>query len=309
LHVLKGDFAKGASLIEESSGISDTTGVRLPPYAPVLLAALRGREMEAHDLMAASTRDLLHRGEGAGLTYLEWARANLSNGLGRYEEALAAALRAADDRHEFRFSSWVAMELVEAAVRGGNTEHAMKALKRLSEDVRASGGGWALGVEARSRALLAEGEAAESLYREAIERLRRTPLRVPVARAYLLYGEWLRRENRRVDSRVQLRAAHDPFTSIGMEAFAERARKELLATGEKARRRTVETRDDLTAQERQIAQLARDGLSNPEIGARLFLSPRTVEWHLRKVFGKLGIHYRQELANALPGSGSELTPA
>ena len=160
-----------------------------------------------------------------------------------------------------------------------------------------------------SRALLSEGETAEGLYREAIERLGRTRLRPELARAHLLYGEWLRRANRRVDARVQLRAAHDQLMSLGMEAFAERARRELLATGEKLRKRTVETRDELTAQERQIARLARDGLSNPEIGARLFLSPRTVEWHLGKVFTKLGVRSRRELANALPGSDSQLVPA
>jgi DNA-binding CsgD family transcriptional regulator len=168
---------------------------------------------------------------------------------------------------------------------------------------------WALGIRARSRALLSEGETAEGLYREGIERLGRTRLRPELARAHLLYGEWLRRGKRRVDARVQLRAAHDQFVTTGMEAFAERARGELQATGEKVRKRTVETRDELTSQERQIARLARDGLSNPEIGARLFLSPRTVEWHLRKVFSKLGIHSRRELATALPGSGSELVPA
>jgi len=164
-------------------------------------------------------------------------------------------------------------------------------------------------VEARSRALVNKGVAADELYREAIDRLSRTRLRPELARAHLLYGEWLRREGRRVDARAQLRTAHDQLTSIGMEGFAERARRELVATGERLRRRTVETRDDLTAQERQIADLARDGLSNPEIGTRLFLSPRTVEWHLRKVFGKLGIHRRRELAEALAGCDSELPPA
>ena len=168
---------------------------------------------------------------------------------------------------------------------------------------------WGRGIQARCRALVSEGESAERLHREAIERLARTRLRPELARAHLLYGEWLRRENRRVDARDQLRAAHDSSSSIGMEAFAERARKELQATGEKVRKRTVETRDDLTAQERQIARLAREGLSNPEIGARLFLSPRTVEWHLRNVFIKLEIHSRRELTNALPSSGSELITA
>ncbi|MGH2712585.1 MAG: LuxR C-terminal-related transcriptional regulator, partial [Thermoleophilaceae bacterium] len=182
-------------------------------------------------------------------------------------------------------------------------------VERLAETTRPAGTDWGLGVEARSRALVSEGPVAERLYMEAIERLRRTKLRADLARSHLLYGEWLRREHRRVDARAQLRAAHNHFTAMGMDAFAERARTELSATGEKARRRIVETRDELTSQERHIAQLARDGLSNPEIGARLFLSPRTVEWHLHKVFTKLGIRSRRELANALPSSESELAPA
>jgi DNA-binding CsgD family transcriptional regulator len=200
-------------------------------------------------------------------------------------------------------------ELVEAAARAGDMDLAADALKLLAETTQPCGTEFPLGIQARCRALLSDGVVADDLYREAIERLSRTRLRPELARAHLLYGEWLRRENRRVDARAQLQGALEQFTSIGMGGFAERARKELLATGEKARRRTVETRDDLTAQERQIAELARGGLSNPEIGARLFLSPRTVEWHLRKVFGKLGIHSRHELAGALAGSGSELVQA
>jgi DNA-binding CsgD family transcriptional regulator len=206
-------------------------------------------------------------------------------------------------------AAWALSELIEAATRTGDVEHARDALARLGEQTEASDADWALGIHAHSRALLSEGEAAERWYREAIDRLGRTRLRPHLARAHLLYGEWLRREKRRVDARAQLRAAHDLFETIGMEAFAERARGELLATGERVRKRTAETRDELTPQERQIARLARDGLSNPEIGAQLFLSPRTVEWHLRKVFTKLGIHSRRELANALPVSASEIVPA
>jgi ATP/maltotriose-dependent transcriptional regulator MalT len=198
-------------------------------------------------------------------------------------------------------------ELVEATARTGDTAVASDALARLVKMTR-SGTDWALGVEARSRALLSDGEAADHLYRMAIDRLGRTRLRPDLARAHLLYGEWLRRENRRVDAREQLRAAYDQFTSIGMEAFAERARMELLATGEKVRRRKVEARDELTAQEWQIARFAQDGLSNAEIGGRLFLSPRTIEWHLRKVFTKLGIHSRRELTSALHSSESESRP-
>jgi DNA-binding CsgD family transcriptional regulator len=183
------------------------------------------------------------------------------------------------------------------------------ALARLGEHTEGCDVDWARGVHARSQALLSDGDRAERLYREAIERLGRTRLRPELARSHLLHGEWLRREGRRVDARAELRRAHELFVAIGMEAFAERARGELLATGERVRRRTAETRDELTPQERQIARLARDGLSNPEIGARLFLSPRTVEWHLRKVFSKLGIRSRQELPRALPSSDSELVPA
>jgi DNA-binding CsgD family transcriptional regulator len=194
---------------------------------------------------------------------------------------------------------WALPELVEAAARMGDLEVARDALERLVETTQPSGTEFARAIEARSRALLSDSELAERLYQESIARFSRTPLRPELARARLLYGEWLRRENRRVDAREQLRTAHGQFAGIGMEAFAERARHELLATGERVRQRTVETRDDLTAQERQIAQLAREGLSNPEIAARLFLSPRTVEWHLRKVFSKLGIRSRRELAAAL----------
>jgi DNA-binding CsgD family transcriptional regulator len=199
-------------------------------------------------------------------------------------------------------SSWALPELIEAGIRCGKPELAADALERLAGRTNASDADWGLGIQARSRAPVSEGDQAERSYREAIERLGRTRLRPELARAHLLYGEWLRREGRRVDARAQLRTAYEWFTAIGMEAFGERARTELLATGEKVRKRTAETRDDLTDQERQIARLARDGLTNPEIGARLFISPRTVEWHLRKVFEKLGIHSRRELRNALTDS-------
>ena len=237
---------------------------------------------------------------------LNRATAVLGNGLGRYDEALKAAQLGAAYPPDMHMSSWALSELVEAAARCG----------RPKRPPTRSGGSprWRahaaptgfLGVEARARALVADPAGADQLYRQAIERLRCTRFRTELARAQLLYGEWLRREGRRIDARIQLRAAYDEFTTIGMEAFAERARIELAATGEKVRKRTVETRDDLTVQERQIAELARDGFSNPEIGARLFLSRRTVQYHLGKVFGKLGIRSRNELASALAGSGSEL---
>jgi ATP/maltotriose-dependent transcriptional regulator MalT len=224
----------------------------------------------------------------------------LYNGLGRYDEALAASERAREDSHELVFPVWAAVELIEAATRTGESAGAADALAWLSETTRASGTDWALGIEARSRALLSDGEAAERLYREAIDLLGRTRVRLALARAHLLYGEWLRRERRRLDAREQLRTAHDLLSAMGMEAFAGRAAHELLATGETASKRDVETSSQLTPQEAQVARLARDGLSNPEIGARLFISASTVDYHLRKVFRKLGISSRMQLHRVLP---------
>jgi DNA-binding CsgD family transcriptional regulator len=307
-HLHAGELGAAGSMLEDLDVVTEATGTQVPPYAAIALASWRGREAEARELMRVSMNAIVARGEGTGLTFIEWTTAVLYNGLGRYEDALAAARAASERREELQSPLWL-HELVEAAARSGEPGLAADALEELSGMTRIIGTDWALGIEARSRALLSENAAAERLYREAIDHLQRTEARVELARAHLLYGEWLRREGRRVDARAQLRTAHDQFTSIGSEAFAERARNELLATGERVRKRTVETRDDLTAQERQIAQLARDGLSNPEIGARLFLSPRTVEWHLRKVFAKLGIHSRRELADALPSSDYGLVPA
>ena len=244
-------------------------------------------------------REANSRREGIGVAISEYARAVLCNGLGQYEEAFVAA-SSASEHQEIVGENWGLSELIEPATRTGRTELATDALDRLARKARATRTDWALGIEARSRALLSEDDRAEGLFHEAIEHLSRTRVRAELARAHLLYGEWLRRKHRRFDARAALRTAHEQFTSMGMEAFAERARNELLATGETVRKRTVETRDDLTAQERHIAQLASDGLSNPEIGARLFLSPRTVEWHLRKVFTKLGIRSRRQLASSLP---------
>jgi DNA-binding NarL/FixJ family response regulator len=309
VQVHAGNLAAATSLIDELDTVSEATGVRFTPYGALALAAWRGREAEARELIDAISTEVTARSEGMGLTVVHWATAVLYNGLGRYGEALTAALRGSAPRDELGPTAGALIEVVEAAVRSDAPERAADALGRLTEMTRVSGTDWALGVEAGARALLSEGRAAEDLYREAIERLSRARVRPVLARAHLLYGEWLRRERRRVDARAQLRAAHDRFTSMGMDAFAERARAELSATGEKARKRTVETRDELTTQERQIAQLARDGLSNPEIGTRLFLSPRTVEWHLRKVFTKLEIRSRHELSGALPSSDSELAPA
>ncbi|HEY2651604.1 MAG TPA: AAA family ATPase [Solirubrobacteraceae bacterium] len=301
-----GDFAGAVSCAAEFDSVAAATGSPIAPYILLRLRALQGREPEAAAAIANALELATARPQAIAAVYAHWAAAILYNGLARYEEALSAACEATSDILNPWMSIWALAELVEAAARGGDTELAGAAVERLAETTEPSGTDFALGIQARCRALLSVGASAEDLYREAIDRLSRTRLRPDLARAHLLYGEWQRRENRRVDARAELRVAYDQFTSIGMEAFAERARRELLATGEKARKRTVETRDDLTAQERQIAELARDGLSNPEIGARLFLSPRTVEWHLRKVFGKLGIHYRQELDKALASSESEL---
>jgi DNA-binding NarL/FixJ family response regulator len=306
---LGGDFARAAMLVAEADAVVEATGTQVAPYGALVLAGLQGREGEASGLIDATIKEATAGGQGTAVQYARWANSLLLNGLGRYPEALTAAKEASDDTPELFVSAWAASELIEAATRTDEAELAQGALERIVVATAVADNDWALGMQARSRALLSDGEDAERLYREAIERLGRTRLRPELARAHLLYGEWLRRENRRVDARAQLRTAHDQCTSIGMKAFAERARGELLATGERVRKRTVETRDELTPQERQIARLARDGLSNPEIGARLFLSPRTVEWHLRKVFAKLGIRSRRELATALPDSDSELVSA
>jgi ATP/maltotriose-dependent transcriptional regulator MalT len=227
----------------------------------------------------------------------------LCNGLGRYGEAVAAARDAAADPCELGPPQWALAELVEAGVRSGELRTAQAALEQLSHMTRASGTDWALGTEAGRRALLSEGAAAEELHREAIARLGRTRVRVELARAQLLYGEWLRREGRRGDARGQLRTAHEALTAMGVDGFADRARRELLATGETVRKRTVETSKELTSQEAHIAELVADGLTNPEIGAALYISPRTVEWHLRKVFAKLGVSSRRQLRVSLHDAG------
>ena len=307
--VLGGELDKAAVLAGEAESVTEATGAQVAPYGALVFAGFCGRESTASGLIDTTIKDFTAGGQGTAVQYAYWARSVLLNGLGRYQEALAAAGEASDDTPELFVAVWAAVELLEAATRSGNHEVASRALERIVAATSVAPTDWALGIQARSRALQSEGETAEGAYREAIERLGRTRLRPELARAHLLYGEWLRRENRRVDARTHLRSAHDQLTAIGMQAFAERAKNELLATGETVRKRTVETRDDLTAQERQIAQLARDGLSNPEIGARLFLSPRTVEWHLRKVFTKLGLRSRRELANALARPESELVRA
>jgi DNA-binding CsgD family transcriptional regulator len=300
LHVHAGAFGAASSLVEEANAIIRATGMAPLKFASMMLAGWRGNEAEALELFEPARPDATARGEGLGLGVLEWATALLYNGNGRYAEALAAAQRGCEEDDDGLFA-WTLVELIEAGVRSGATDAASAALDRLSARTQASGTDWALGIEAGSRALLSNGPDAERLYREAVERLERSRGVVHLARAQLLYGEWLRRENRRVDAREQLRAAYERFEQIGAEAFAERARRELVATGETAPRRTVETRDVLTPQEAQIARMASDRQTNPEIGATLFISPRTVEYHLRKVFTKLDISSRKELQSALAG--------
>jgi DNA-binding NarL/FixJ family response regulator len=302
-----GDFGAAAVAIAEADAITKATGSHLAPYAQLLLAALRGQP-DASLLVESTIREARTSGQGLGVQWAEWASAILFNGLGRYDRALASAQRAAEGPPH-HVSPWALTELIEAAVHTARPDLAAGALARMMAATTPCSSDWGRGIRARCRALLSEGDSAERLHHEAIERLARTRRRPEFARAHLLYGEWLRRGKRRVEAREHLHAAHDMFTAIGMEAFAQRARGELLATGEKVRKRTIATRDELTAQERQIAELARDGVSNPEIAARLFLSRRTVEWHLRNVFSKLGIGSRQDLAQALPSSDSHLIPA
>jgi DNA-binding CsgD family transcriptional regulator len=297
---LSGELAAAASMVDELLALTQASGIATPPNGALWLAALGGRESELEQMIAVIAPEAEQRGEGYVFNAIELAQATLYNGLGRYEEALTTARSASLLADQVVSPALSVVELCEAAVRSGERELAASALSQLSAYTRASGTDWAAGAEARSRALLSEGETAERLYESAIERLGRTRLRIDLARAHLLYGEWLRRERRRLDARTQLRAALDAFTAMGVEAFVQRTERELLATGERARKRTVETRSDLTSQEMQIAQMARDGLSNAEIGERLFISRHTVAYHLRKVFTKLGISARAELAKAIP---------
>jgi DNA-binding CsgD family transcriptional regulator/tetratricopeptide (TPR) repeat protein len=296
-----GSFAEVASLAAQAEAIADATGMRMAPYAALMLrAAVAGDEAELDALVRITVEGASATGHGIAVTVTHWVTAVLYNGLGRYEQAQHAAERAAETPGDLFAAVWALPELIEAAVHRGETERAHEALARLERTTQGAGTDFGVGVEARSRALLSHGERADALYREAIERLGRTLMRSELARAHLVHGEWLRREGRRKDGRGALRTAHEQFTGMGMGAFAQRASRELLATGARVRSRTVDSRDELTPQETEIARLARDGLSNPEIGSRLFLSPRTVEWHLRKVFTKLDIVSRQQLAITLP---------
>ena len=303
-----GDFETATSLAAEKDVVNEVTGIRLATTCDLLLAGYRGRPAEAVPLFTATTEDSTARGEGLAVQMANWSAAVLHNGLGRYAEALAVAEPATEETYSPLSTQLVLPELIEAAVRTGRADLAREALERLSAMTAIEGSDWAKGLEARSRALVSEGQEAEQRYAEAVQRLGRTQLRPERARAHLLYGEWLRRENRRLDARHELRAAYHLFTAIGADAFAERARSELLATGEKVRKREVDTYSQLTPQEEHIVRLARDGRTNPEIAAELFISTRTVEWHLRKVFAKLGITSRRDLHNALPARGQH-TPS
>ncbi|MFF8770780.1 ATP-binding protein [Kitasatospora sp. NPDC015120] len=298
-HLHAGRFGAAADLLEESEVVAEATGIARPAYDAAALAAWRG-QARAHDLIRAARSTAAERCEGLGLSLVDYTNAVLHNGLGRFAEARDAAVLAAANPEETAFASWALSELVEAAVRCGDRALAERAVTRLARTTTPSATEWSLGTEARSRALVSEGSAADGLYREAIDRLGRSRGAVALARALLLHGEWLRRQGREPDARRQLSAAHDAFVEIGAEAFAERTRRELAACGvpvsPPAARRTVE----LTEQESRIARRARDGRSNAEIGAELFLSARTVEWHLRKVFTKLGIGSRRELRTVLP---------
>jgi ATP/maltotriose-dependent transcriptional regulator MalT len=301
VHVHTGEFAAAAALMQEADAITEATGNAPLRYTSLALAAWRGEEAPAVRLIESSVKDATRRGEGRAIGLAGYAIAVLYNGLGRYGAALAGA-REACEYDDLGFFGWCLVELVEAGVRSGAHEVSAGAARRLEERARAVGTDWALGVLARSSALLEDGRAADALYREALERLERCRIVVHLARAHLVYGEWLRRENRRVDARERLRTAYEMLSRIGAEAFAERARGELLATGETVRKRKMKTRDVLTAQEALVARLAAQGRTNPEIGAQLFISSRTAEYHLHKVFAKLGISSRRSLRDALRSS-------
>ena len=303
LHVQAGQLDSVSNLLDEVDLLKEASGDTPMMYtstmttARLVLAAWRGRESQTLELIETSSREGQARGDGRAISVSELAKAVLYNGLGRYDRALAAAQRVCE-YDDLALLPWGLAEIVEAAARQGSGDIAQAAMRRLQERTQATPTDWALGTEARCRALLSDGDEADRLFREAVERLGHTRIRVALARTHLLYGEWLRRVGRRSESRDRLRTAHEMLTEIGMEAFAERARRELLATGATARRRRPETRDDLTPQEAQIARLVAEGATNPEIATQLFLSARTVEWHLNKIFTKLGVGSRRELRAA-----------
>jgi ATP/maltotriose-dependent transcriptional regulator MalT len=301
--VFCGELTAAASLVEESRSVHEAAGIAEAPYGALVLTAWRGQALAARDLIGVAISEASDRGEGIGVAICEYSHAVLCNGLGQYDEALAAARRACADPTEMVGHNWGMTELIESAAKTGQPDLATQALQRLTMKAQACQTDWALGIEARSRALLSTGQVAEGGYRDAIGHLLRTRVQSELARAHLLYGEWLGRENRRPEARRELSLAEEMFTAMGMEGFAERARHELLAAGAIVRKRAADAVDQLTEQEAFIARLAREGLSNPEIGAQLFISSRTVEWHLRKVFTKLGISSRRQLRVVLTDRG------
>ena len=302
MHLHAGEFATVAQLVDEFSVLKEATATGLPDFGTMMLAAWQGRSREAFRLIDEFITDMSERGQGYGVSLPYYTASVLHNGLGRYSDAMASAELASDQRDDLAFANLALAELIEAAVRGGQPERAAAAMGRLTGLTLPSGTAWGLGVAARSRALLSQGDEAQRLYREAIGHLSSAPARTELARAHLLYGEWLRRQHRRREAREHLRTARDMLEAMGMDAFAERAGRELRATGETARKRTAAARDEeLTGQEAQIARLAREGLSNPEIGSRLFISARTVQYHLLgNIFAKLGIASRSQLSHVLP---------
>ncbi|MFD0630336.1 LuxR C-terminal-related transcriptional regulator [Catenulispora yoronensis] len=298
-HLHAGQFKAAAALLEESEAVAEATGIARPNYDAASVAAWQGDQARATELLRAVETTAAERSEGIGFTLVHYTNAVLQNGLGRFVEARNAAALATANNPETAFAAWALTELAEAAARSGDSAQALQAVERLALTTAPSMTEWGLGIEARSRALISSGATADGLYREAIERLGRSRGAVALARAHLVYGEWLRREDRDLEARGQLSKAHDLFLEIGAEAFAERTRLELAACGVAVAQPAAERAVELTGQERQIARRARDGRSNAEIGAELFLSARTVEWHLRKVFVKLGISSRRELRTAL----------
>jgi DNA-binding CsgD family transcriptional regulator len=306
-HLFAGDLTTAVQLIDEDRLIAEATGNPPVGYAAMALPAWRGQEAQASELIETTSRAATVRSLGRMVSFADYASSVLYNGLGRHDVARDAAWRAFE-RDEFGYGPYVVPELAEAASRTGDVVLVRAALQWLSERTRAAPTEWALGIEARIRALLSKGDDAELHYRESIDRLGRTRVRVQLARAHLLYGEWLRRERRRLDAREQLRTAHEMLDAMGIEAFSERARRELQATGATARKRTVVTSGELTAQEAVIARLAREGLSNPEIGSRLFISARTVQSHLGKVFAKLAIGSRGQLDQVLASDPATAKP-
>jgi DNA-binding CsgD family transcriptional regulator len=297
----RGDLESAATLAAEHDAIIDATGTRIVPYGKLLLTAYQGRVAESSALVEAIVKECIDRGEGLGVDAAHWSAAILNNSVGRYAEALAMAVPASADAPGPLIAAWMLPERIEAAVRCGQPEVASAALREFEQVANPGASDWGHGIEARSRAMISDGEAAETLFKESIDCLGRTPVRAELARSHLVFGEWLRRHGRRVDARAQLRTAHDMFVAMSADGFAERARRELNATGEHLRvRRDDTTTRALTPQEEHIARLARDGRTNQEIGAELYISARTVEWHLRKVFIKLGITSRRGLKDALP---------